>query len=259
MAGFHSVTMEQYAQYHRTGSTAGLPSNPVLLTFDDGRLDSFRGADELLRQHGYHAVMFVVTSWPDAHPDWTLHWSELRRMQATGRWDVQQHAGAGHRLITVDGSGKQGEFYAYRAWRGTALESFAEYRRRVTQDVERGQQELRKHLPDYQPLGFAIPYSNYGQRFTNDRRIPDFFLSFLHTQVPVVFDGDYLDQGRRRPEEIKGRYTPRLSYRITQGPVMTLPDLYCRLRGFVRNAPHWKEYRCLRAANGLARTGDPFQ
>jgi peptidoglycan/xylan/chitin deacetylase (PgdA/CDA1 family) len=245
VAGFHTITLEQYAQYDRTGSTAALPSNPVLLTFDDGRLDSYRGADQILAQYGDTAAMFVVAAWPETHPSWALHWNELVRMQQSGRWSIQEHAGAGHEFVATDAQRHTGEYYAYRIWINGHRESFEHYKRRVSSDVLYGIRSFHEHIPGYQPLAFAVPYSNYGQRYTNDPRIPGYFLSLLHTQFPVVFDGDYLDEGKHRPAEIKGRWNPQLSYRITQGPVMNLPDLYCRLRHYALHRPVWEEYVCL--------------
>jgi peptidoglycan/xylan/chitin deacetylase (PgdA/CDA1 family) len=252
-AGFHTVTIGQYAKYVATGSTAGLPKNPILLTFDDGRLDSFRGADQILAHYGDVATIFVVAAWPEERPGWALHWSELAKMEESGRWDVQEHAGDGHHHILVSPDGKHGEFYAYLGWHsGTGLESFGEYKKRVTTDVEWGEEMLHEHIPGYKPLAFAVPYSNYGQRFTNDPQIPEFFLHFLHTQFPVVIDGDYLDEGKHRPFEVKGRGDSAVSYRITQGPADSLPVLACRLRDFVLKVPMWHEYACLEGIGGSA-------
>src|SRR3954454_17964737 len=149
-ARFHTVTMAQYAEYAETGSTAGLPSNPILLTFDDGRLDSFRGADQALARFHDTATIFVVASWPESRPGWALHWSELEKMQESGRWDIQEHAGEGHRHIEVAEGGKQGEFYAYLGWHsGGGLESFGAYKKRVTSDVKWGEEMLTEHIPGY--------------------------------------------------------------------------------------------------------------
>ncbi len=246
-AGFHTVTMAQYAHYAATGDTSELPPNPIMLTFDDGRLDSYRGADQTLARFHDTAVIFVVASWPEARPGWALHWSELAKMQESGRWEVQEHAGTGHHHIVVDAAGKSGEFYAYRRWREGSLEPFSAYKQRVTHDVKWGEYMLRQHIPGYRPLSFAVPYSNYGQRFTNDPRIPEFFFHFLHTQFPVVIDGDYLDEGKGRPAEIKGRGGHAISYRITQGPADSLPVLACRLRDFVLRTPLWREYACIQS------------
>jgi peptidoglycan/xylan/chitin deacetylase (PgdA/CDA1 family) len=249
-AGFHTVTIAQYAHFAATGDTEGLPRDPILLTFDDGRLDSYRGADQTLARFHDTATMFVVAAWPEAKPGWALHWSELAKMAESGRWDIQEHAGDGHHHVIIDAAGKKGEFYAFRRFQNGGLESFAAYRRRVSDDVRWGERMLGEHIPGYRPLAFAVPYSNYGQRETNDPRIPKFFFSFLHSQFPVVVDGDYLDEefvGDGRPAEILGRGGHRISYRITQGPADTLPVLACRLRDFVLKVPIWREYACIQS------------
>jgi peptidoglycan/xylan/chitin deacetylase (PgdA/CDA1 family) len=246
-AGFHTVTMAQYARYVATGETRELPSNPILITFDDGRLDSYRGADRTLARFGDTAVMFVVASFPEGRPGWALHWSELAKMQESGRWDIQEHAGTGHHHIQVDAAGEHGEYYAYRRWSEDGLESFARYKQRVSHDVDWGLEMLADHIPGYKPLAFAVPYSNYGQRFTNDPRIAPFFFHFLHSRFPVLIDGDYLDEGIDRPSEIKGRGGHAVSYRITQGPADSLPVLACRLRDFVLRVPLWREYGCIQS------------
>jgi Polysaccharide deacetylase len=247
---FHTISMAQYARYAR-GEPVSLPDRPILITFDDGRLDSYRGADATLAKYGFRATIFVVPEWPDKFPGFALNWNELRAMQASGRWDVQEHAGRGHTHIPINRHGKTGEFYAYRRFvRGPGaaghLESFADYKRRVVSDVLWGERRLGQEIPFYKPLGFAIPYSNYGQRVSNDPRIARFFLSFLHAHFPVVVDGDYLSESTGRPAEPKGRFTPMLSYRITQGPQMESAALHCRIRHFVLGLPRWTEYECLR-------------
>lgn len=244
-AGFHTVTINQWARYVKTGSTKGLPSKPIMLTFDDGRLDSYQSADKILAKYHDTAVMFVVAAWPEARPGWALHWSELARMQKSGIWNIQEHAGTGHYHIQYNAKGRHGQYYAYQGWTDGHLEPFGAYKTRVTKDVIWGEHMLREHIPGYQQLAFAVPYSNYGQRSTNDPRIPRFFFRFLHTQFTIVADGDYLGEGKGRPSEIKGRGGRRISYRMTQGPADDLKLLSCRLRNFVRRVPIWHEYSCL--------------
>jgi peptidoglycan/xylan/chitin deacetylase (PgdA/CDA1 family) len=251
LGGFHTISIAQYAHYAATGDTSQLPQNPILLTFDDGRLDSYQGADASLERFHDQATMFVVAAWPEERPDWALHWSELAKMQESGRWDIQEHAGSGHHHIVIGPHRKQGEYYADLRWEHGALESFDSYEKRVVTDIKWGEQMFREHIPDWEPLAFAVPYSNYGQRATNDPRIPEFFFHFIHSQFPVLVDGDYLDFGPDRPSEIKGRGGHRISYRITQGGASdTLPLLECRLRDFVLEVPLWREYSCLKSSGG---------
>ena len=57
--GFHALTMAQYVAFTQ-GRIASLPSRPILITFDDGRLDAYRDATPILREYGMHAIAFVV-------------------------------------------------------------------------------------------------------------------------------------------------------------------------------------------------------
>ena len=249
VGGFHTISIATYTRYIQ-GNPVTLPSRPILITFDDGRIDAYRGADRVLARYHYQATMFVVAEWVTRFPGFALHWSELDRMQRSGRWQIQEHAGREHTHYPVDSNGDLGEAYAYRRWisgpnAAGHLETFAAYRRRVTRDVEWGEAEMRAHVTGFHPYAFAVPYSNYGQRQTNDPRIPRFFLAMLHRHFPLVFDGDYLDEGATRPEEPKGRTPHGLSYRITMGSQIGAATIECRLFDFVLRVPMWREYSCI--------------
>ncbi len=185
--GFRSLSIEQYVNFLR-GDRRGLPQRPVLITFDDGRLDSFRGADRVLRRYGFRATMFVIPGSITRDNPFYLSWKELRGMEDSGRWDLQEHAGKGHYLVSHDAAGHTGPFYAYRRWtRSGGIESIADWEQRVTTDIFAGRQALADHLPRFQPLTFAVPYGNYGQRNTNDPRIPEIMRAFLERQFEAIF------------------------------------------------------------------------
>ena len=57
--GYHTITTEDLHSYLR--GTRGLPSKPVILTFDDGYADFYTTALPLLRSHGFHADSYVVS------------------------------------------------------------------------------------------------------------------------------------------------------------------------------------------------------
>ena len=59
--GFHAISIEQYAGFV-AGDVDGLPNRPILITFDDGRLDSYQGADAVLERHHMRATMFAITA-----------------------------------------------------------------------------------------------------------------------------------------------------------------------------------------------------
>ena len=93
--GFHAISIAQYARF-AGGDIAELPNRPILITFDDGLLDSYQGADAVLERYGLRATMFVITANADAAEPGYLSWPQLRAMAASGRWDLQEHAHAGH-------------------------------------------------------------------------------------------------------------------------------------------------------------------
>jgi polysaccharide deacetylase len=183
--GFRSLSIAQYVRFLH-GDRRGLPTRPLLITFDDGRLDSFRGADRILQRYGYRATMFVIPGQMRPNNPSSLTWKELDGMRNSGRWDIQEHAGAGHHRIAYDATGDMGPFYAFRRFtRSRGLESLADWERRVTTDVYNGREALLEH--GIRSATFAVPYGNYGQSHTNDVRIPGIMRSFLLRQFETIF------------------------------------------------------------------------
>jgi peptidoglycan/xylan/chitin deacetylase (PgdA/CDA1 family) len=185
-AGFEAIGIADYARF-LDGDAQDLPRRPVLITFDDGRLDSYRGADRILAERGMRAVMFAIAGNVGEGGDFYLSWDELKRMAGSGRWDVQEHAGALHVNVTKDASGGEGPAYAWRRWEGDGLEGFGSWRARVSADVLWGKQTFADRIPGFVPWAFAVPYGDYGQESTNDPRIPRFFPRFLLRHFKAVF------------------------------------------------------------------------
>lgn len=117
--GYRALTCDEFAR-HLSGDPA--PARSVLITFDDGYLDNYVHAWPLLREFGFHAVIFLVTSWVGegsaracgadagaalpATPDHAqcmhavaqgqareiaLRWSEIERMRADGVCEFHSH------------------------------------------------------------------------------------------------------------------------------------------------------------------------
>jgi len=167
-AGYRTITLETFVRFV-DGDRVRLPAHPLLLTFDDARADSWTGADAVLRELGWSAVMFVDVGAVDRGDAEYLTWPELSRMERSGRWELQLHAGRGHQQMRYGpGADDVGPFYAYRRHG----ESIAGWRRRVFSDITWGERQLADHVPGYRPLAFAPPYGNYGRDSTNDPRIP---------------------------------------------------------------------------------------
>jgi peptidoglycan/xylan/chitin deacetylase (PgdA/CDA1 family) len=165
-AGFTSVSTADYVRYIRSEWT-GLPSKPILITFDDSRLDSYVGADDILRVTGHKATMFAITGKvTDAR---YMDWNELATAQASGRWDIQLHAHNSH--VKIDGH----PFLAYRL----PGETFEEWKDRAEGDIWTGLSLLKQHVPGFTQLIYAPPMGDYGQYDTNDPQIPIELRSFF--------------------------------------------------------------------------------
>jgi peptidoglycan/xylan/chitin deacetylase (PgdA/CDA1 family) len=209
-AGFHPISAEQYARLPG-GSAKDLPSRPILITFDDGQLDSYRYADPVLRHFGFRATMFVITDPVDRGNPFYLRWEEFRRMRDSGRWDLQLHAGAMHKMVAIDAKGTPGAAYANRVFANGRLESFAAYRRRVTTDLDLGLRRLRAELGPVRADLFAYPFSADGSWQTNDPRIPAFLDRALHARFAAVFN----DGHPRRPPRTAQRTLTRKEINTT--------------------------------------------
>jgi peptidoglycan/xylan/chitin deacetylase (PgdA/CDA1 family) len=183
-ANFKTITLDEYARFLH-GDRAGLPVRPILITFDGGRWDSYAGADGVLAQYGFQATMAVPTG-QVGEGDLALDWKDLRRMRASGRWDIALEAGMNVGNVSV-GTKRQGAFYAnLRVSAKGQVESFAAFKRRVTGDVQGGISALRRELPGWQPLAMAPPLGDYGQLESNNARVGDFMRDYLHSRFQVL-------------------------------------------------------------------------
>jgi peptidoglycan/xylan/chitin deacetylase (PgdA/CDA1 family) len=184
-AGFHTISIAQYVRF-LAGDSTELPDRPLLITFDDGRLDSYRGADKVLAQYGFRATMFVIVGDVEEGTKFYLKWDELRRMAESGRWDIQEHAGVQHIFVQYDKAGHEGPAYSYRRLLDNGkLESFTDYRRRVVGDILWAKQTLKEQIPGYTPWAFAVPFGDITT--TNDPRTEPFLARFLGLQFRAVF------------------------------------------------------------------------
>jgi peptidoglycan/xylan/chitin deacetylase (PgdA/CDA1 family) len=238
-AGFHPISAEQYARYPG-GSAKDLPSRPILITFDDGQLDSFRYADPILQKYGFRATMFVITDPVDKKNPFYLRWDEIRKMRDSRRWDLQLHAGAMHKMVRIDGKGTQGAAYANRLWVDGHLESFASYERRVTSDLDLGLKRLRAETGIRAKL-FAYPFSADGSWQANDPRIPAFLDRVLHERFGEVF----LDGHPRHPPRTAQRNLTRKEINTST----TAADLY----GWLAIDPRTKTQAQAAAVRQVAR------
>ena len=108
---FKTVTLYDVYEYLKFGKP--LPAKSIVLTFDDGFLDSWVYVFPLLKKYGMKGTVFVTTDFVDPSEErrptledvWSgrqsedglqwwgyLSWAEMRRMYETGVMDFQSHA-----------------------------------------------------------------------------------------------------------------------------------------------------------------------
>jgi hypothetical protein len=197
--GENAYTTIDSATYARAlrGDRTGLPARPVLLTFDDGRSDSYAGADDLLLAANAVATMFVITGRPDGLAPGFMSWSDIVDARASGRWDIQLHAANGHVQILVSNADRgpmTAPFFANRLFDTNAypladayLEPRALWQTRVHEDLARGIGALRMHLGTFEPTAFAVPYGDYGQAQSNDPSLAGELRALFDATFPVWF------------------------------------------------------------------------
>jgi peptidoglycan/xylan/chitin deacetylase (PgdA/CDA1 family) len=121
--GYHAVSIAQLTDFVQTGKR--LPAKPVLITFDDGRMNQYTYAVPILRRYGFTATFFVVKKWVVSSSSSFMHTAELRKLAADG-FDIESHS-ANHTMLyakpllgdkgyTTFKARLWGETYGMRVW-----------------------------------------------------------------------------------------------------------------------------------------------
>lgn len=168
--GYSTLTASQLDRALR--GEEELPEMPILITFDDGRTDSFVNADPVLAELGLRATMFVHTT-KLRKPHFHASPEDIARWRATGRWEIQSHGFQAHDPLPLDADGRTGHFLPNRKWLAASgrLEDLQEYRARVEEDYRKAKQEVEAMLPGGEVVAFAYPYGDYGQ--TDESNTPE--------------------------------------------------------------------------------------
>lgn len=163
--GYETISLSDFEKFKQ--GKFKLPPKPIIITFDDGRKDSFYTVDKIFEKLGFSATLFVATIKADNNDPFYLSWQELNKVKSTGRWDIQAHGKRSHEEIVIDENGNKGRFYSSRIYdpvRG--LESVVDYKKRIEQDYQDGINDLKNNL-GIDPKYFAIPLSDYGTEDSN--------------------------------------------------------------------------------------------
>ncbi len=144
--GFEAIGLETLARFYR-GEVTPLPPRSLVITFDHGYLSTADAVDEVLRELRWPAAMFVMTESQERRDPNFLYWPRLRRMAASGLWEIGSHGRMGHVPIAVDAAGNEGAFFSRRAWLAEGREeSGAEFAARALRDQQVARNTLEEQL-----------------------------------------------------------------------------------------------------------------
>lgn len=86
-SNFHAVSLDDL--YSNLQGGKALPSNPIVLTFDDGYSSFYEAAFPLLQKYHLKATEFVITGVVDASP--YLTWNQIAEMDKSGLVEFGAH------------------------------------------------------------------------------------------------------------------------------------------------------------------------
>jgi peptidoglycan/xylan/chitin deacetylase (PgdA/CDA1 family) len=215
--GYQTISLQDFEAF--TKGEKHLPEKSFLLTFDDGRRDSYYGADPVLKALNYRAVMFVATgqSLPQEFrkPGNYLSKDELRQMHASGRWEIQSHAvqeEGGFVQIAADGT--TGNFLSNKKWlaQEQRIETDEEYRTRITYELTNSKTRIEEEIGS-EVIAFAFPFSDYGQQTQNNPTAQEVIGSVAAQEYNVLFKQNPPTSGGfafNYPEDETENYEKRL-------------------------------------------------
>jgi len=185
-AGYQTVSLDDFYKFVR--GEKELPDKSFLLTFDDGRKDSYYPVDSILKALDYNAVMFVITRYIQAKNDnFYLSKRELQKMLDSGRWELQAHTKDGHDMIAISSSSQKGHYYTNKLWDPQkGLESEREFDKRVFDDLTGARNDLENNFGK-RPYAFAFPFGDFGLNSINYPESKDKVLDITHYAYPISF------------------------------------------------------------------------
>ncbi len=86
-AGYHTLSLAQINRW-RTSNKESLPSNPVLLTFEEANRETIEIVDPVLARLGMTATVFVDVAELEQANIHLVSWHKLELMAKSGRWEV---------------------------------------------------------------------------------------------------------------------------------------------------------------------------
>ena len=174
--GYTTVTVSDLTAY--TEKRGDLPDKPIMLIFDDGYYNNLKYALPLLQRYDMEAVIAPVGKTADEYSMTDdrneryayLSWDDLRRMQLSGHFEIQDHTYDLHHIK----DGIQGVMKY--PW-----ESDEDHRKRLEDDLTHFQERAASVLLKV-PEAFIYPYGAYDEKSEEIIRALGFRATFTCTE-----------------------------------------------------------------------------
>ncbi len=187
-AGWQTITLDNFYAFIHNGKD--LPDKSFLLTFDDGRKDSYYPVDPILKALDYNAVIFVITKYSleDKSNNYYLSKNELKRMSESGRWEIEAHTREGHNIYKIAQNGKQGHYYSNKLWldNENRSETEEEFTNRIKSDFTIAKNDIEQGL-DTKVISFAFPFGDFGQNTVNFPEAEPIILEAVKSVYSMAF------------------------------------------------------------------------
>lgn len=181
-AGYQTIKIDDLYEYIKEKKE--IPDKSFLITFDDGRKDSYYPTTEVLKKLGFTAVLFEATGPTLDGNNFYLTYAELSEAAKSGVWEIQAHGRNSHKKISNGPNDSHGRYLTSRIYKDGQLETVEEYYKRVEQDYVDNIHDIEKLL-GYTPRYIAIPLNDYGY---NDSSNISESLNFNREVVKKHFD-----------------------------------------------------------------------
>lgn len=237
--GYETVSLEDFSKFAK--GEKNLPEKSFLLTFDDGRKDSYYPVDPILQGLNYNAVMFVITSRSLKKPlppqRYHLMLDEIKKMEKSGRWEIESHTSDAHGLIKISSSGEMGHFFSNKMWldKEGRLETEEEFRARVSSDLQTSFNDLKDKVGP-KVYSIAYPFGDFGQQTINFDKATSIGAEITKSIFDITFsqEAENLPYSFNYPDKNKQRFR-----RLTVPPDINLNDFMNMIKnGEAKSLPY---------------------
>lgn len=159
---YHTIVMQDLIDY--VERDIPLPSNPIIITFDDGHYNQYEYVYPLLEKYQMKAVISIVGSYTDqfsktneANPNYGyLRWCDINKMMESGFIEFQNHS---YQLHEYSNNGRSGSTRK-------SGESLSHYKMIFQNDIQKLQTDFETNTR-YIPTTFTYPFGLVSKHTTS--------------------------------------------------------------------------------------------